>query len=95
MPNREPENLTVAGTGASGAIFLKHLLLALERDARVKVVNFIVSDSGMRVLAEELGVRGRSNVVAQLLGKFPAKFTSRATLTSAPTSPAARIRRMG
>ena len=74
MPNREPENLTVAGTGASGAIFLKHLLLALERDARVKVVNFIVSDSGMRVLAEELGLRGRSNVVGQLLGKASRKI---------------------
>jgi 4-hydroxy-3-polyprenylbenzoate decarboxylase len=74
LPNREPENLTVAGTGASGAIFLKQLLLALERDARVKVVNFIVSDSGMRVLAEELGLRGRSNVVGQLLGKSSRKI---------------------
>jgi 4-hydroxy-3-polyprenylbenzoate decarboxylase len=30
-------------------------------------VNFIASDSGLRVLAEELGVKGRSNLVRQIL----------------------------
>lgn len=64
-----PGNLSVATTGASGSIFLKHLLLILERDARVKVVNFIASDSGLRVIAEELGLKGRSKLVEQLIGK--------------------------
>lgn len=68
MPNQPPRNLTVATTGASGAIFLKHLLLAVGRDARVQTVNFIASDSGLRVLAEELGLKGRSNLVSQILG---------------------------
>src|SRR4029077_7086121 len=31
-------------------------------------VNFIASDSALRVMAEELGIRGRSNLVGQLLG---------------------------
>jgi len=74
LPNREPQNLTIATTGASGSIFLKHLLLAVERDARIKTVNFIASDSGLRVLAEELGIKGRNNLVAQLLGKSSRKI---------------------
>jgi 4-hydroxy-3-polyprenylbenzoate decarboxylase len=68
LPNHPPQNLTVATTGASGSIFLKHLLLAVIRDERVKTVNFIASDSALRVLAEELGLKGRSNLVGQILG---------------------------
>jgi 4-hydroxy-3-polyprenylbenzoate decarboxylase len=30
-------------------------------------VNFIASDSGLRVMAEELGIRGRANLVRQIL----------------------------
>ena len=76
MPNQPPQNLTIATTGASGAIFLRHLLLAVGRDRRVGTVNFIVSDSGLRVLAEELGLKGRSNLVGQILG-FPGGRSSR------------------
>ncbi len=63
-----PENLTVATTGASGSLFLKHFLLTVERDPRVKTVNFITSDSGLRVMAEELGVEGRSDLLRQIIG---------------------------
>src|SRR6266852_4995313 len=45
-----PENLTVATTGASGSLFLMHFLRTVERDPRVKTVNFIVSDSGLRLI---------------------------------------------
>jgi len=68
LPNHPPQNLTVATTGASGAIFLRHFLQAVERDRRIHAVNFIASDSALRVMAEELGLRGRSNLVAQILG---------------------------
>jgi len=68
LPNHPPQNLTVATTGASGSIFLRHLLLAVMRDERVKTVNFIASDSALRVLAEELGLKGRSNLIGQILG---------------------------
>ena len=67
-------NLTVATTGASGATFLKQLLLALEHDQRVKTVNFIPSDSALRVMAEELGISGRSNLVQQILGSDSQKI---------------------
>jgi 4-hydroxy-3-polyprenylbenzoate decarboxylase len=68
LPNHPPQNLTVATTGASGAIFLRQFLQAVERDRRIQTVNFIASDSALRVLAEELGLRGRSNLVGQILG---------------------------
>lgn len=63
-----PQNLTIATTGASGAVFLRELVSTVDRDARVQTVNFIASDSALRVMAEELGLRGRSNLVNQLLG---------------------------
>ncbi|HSY90717.1 MAG TPA: UbiX family flavin prenyltransferase [Candidatus Binatus sp.] len=63
-----PQNLTVATTGASGAIFLRQLLLAVARDERVTTVNFIASDSALRVMAEELEIKGRSNLVGHILG---------------------------
>jgi 4-hydroxy-3-polyprenylbenzoate decarboxylase len=69
LPNHPPQNLTVATTGASGSIFLRQLLLTVERDRRVQTVNFIASDSALRVMAEELGLRGRSDVIGQILGR--------------------------
>ena len=72
MPTAEksaPRTLTVAVTGASGSIFVKHLLDALDRDDRVGTVNLIFSDSGLRVMAEELDGAGRSDVVGKLLGR--------------------------
>ncbi len=72
MPHQPPKNLTIAATGASGAIFLRHFLIAVDADDRVETVNFIASDSSLRVMAEELDLKGRSNVVSQLLGA-PAK----------------------
>jgi 4-hydroxy-3-polyprenylbenzoate decarboxylase len=76
LPNHPPQNLTVATTGASGAIFLRHFLLAVERDQRVHHVNFIASDSALRVLAEELNIKGRSNLVSQILGSSGSRPSS-------------------
>jgi 4-hydroxy-3-polyprenylbenzoate decarboxylase len=67
------KNLTVAITGASGSIFGQRLLQALEGDARVTHINFIASENSLRVLAEELQLSGRSELVAKLLGKPSAK----------------------
>ena len=74
MPNHPPQNLTIATTGASGAVFLRHLLLAVERDKRVQTVNFIASDSALRVMAEELNLRGRSDLVKQIIGRTARKI---------------------
>jgi 4-hydroxy-3-polyprenylbenzoate decarboxylase len=79
LPTQSPRNLTVATTGASGSLFLKHLLLAVERDSRIETVNFIPSDSAMRVMAEELGIRGRNNLLGQILGHDPARKSERSS----------------
>jgi flavin prenyltransferase len=71
---RIPENITVATTGASGALFTRELLLALEADARVKVVNFIASESALRVFAEELQLSGRKDLLQRLLSRECAKI---------------------
>lgn len=77
MPNHPPQNLTVGATGASGVLFLRHFLQAVERDRRVENVNFIASDSALRVIAEELGLRGRSNLVRQILGRDSTKAAAK------------------
>jgi flavin prenyltransferase len=73
LPYPPPQNLTIATTGASGSVFLRQLLLAVARDRRVHTVNFIASDSALRVMAEELGLRGRSNLVEQVVGHTSSK----------------------
>ena len=89
LPNLPPQNLTVATTGASGSVFLRALLLAVERDPRVQTVNFIASDSALRVLAEELDIQGRSNLIAQLLS---AGGSSSAEKVSPRSSPKTSVR---
>jgi len=66
-------NLTVAITGASGAVFGRELLRALEADARVERVHFVASENSLRVMAEELGVSGRTGLLDKLLGATPKK----------------------
>lgn len=68
LPNHSPRNLTIATTGASGAIFLRNFLAVVDRDERIETVNFIASDSALRVMAEELDLKGRSDLIPQLLG---------------------------
>ena len=72
--NSAPRTLTVAITGASGSIFARHLLDALDCDERVAIVNLILSDSGLRVMAEELQVSGRNELVEKLLGRSSQKI---------------------
>jgi len=64
----EAVNLTVALTAASGAVFCRELLRALEADARVARVSFVPSENSLRVLAEELSLGGRNDLLEKLLG---------------------------
>jgi flavin prenyltransferase len=61
-------NVTVAVTGASGAALAQQLLRSLEADARVTAVDFVASQSALRVMAEELHLAGRNDVLEKLLG---------------------------
>jgi 4-hydroxy-3-polyprenylbenzoate decarboxylase len=65
--------LTVAITGASGAVLARELLRALEADRRVSGVHFVASENSLRVIAEELDLSGRSNLLEKLLEGTPTK----------------------
>jgi len=67
-------NLTVAITGASGSILGRELLRALEADERVSGIDFVASENSLRVIAEELGVSGRTGLLEKLLGATPTKI---------------------
>ena len=67
-------NLTIATTGASGSVFLQELLRVVEQDRRVSTVNFVTSDSGLRVMSEELNLPGRDKAVERLLGSKSSKI---------------------
>jgi 4-hydroxy-3-polyprenylbenzoate decarboxylase len=67
-------NITVGITGASGAIFARELLVALEADARVDKVHCVPSENALRVFAEELGFSGRNGLVEKLLGTPSSKI---------------------
>lgn len=64
-----PSILTLAITGASGSLFAAEALRALAADSRVQHIDLVVSDSALRVLAEELKLPGRNNLVERLLGQ--------------------------
>ncbi len=74
----ERMHLTVAITGASGAVFGRELLRALESDDRVARIHFVASENSLRVVAEELGISGRTDLLEKLLGAIPAKIIQHA-----------------
>jgi 4-hydroxy-3-polyprenylbenzoate decarboxylase len=54
------------------------MLRALEADARVARVHFVASENSLRVLAEELGLSGRNNLLEKLLDGTPVKTVQHA-----------------
>ena len=74
VPETAPlRTITLAVTGASGTVCATHMLRALETDDRVGRVHLVASSAALRVLAEEAGVSGRTQLAARLLGHEPAK----------------------
>ena len=67
-------NLTLAITGASGSLFAREMLRALDADKRVARVHLVISSSALRVLAEESGINGRNTLAEKLLGRSSAKI---------------------
>jgi len=64
----QSRNITLAVTGASGSIYAAEMLRALAADSRVTKINFIASESSLRVFAEELKLSGRNDLPEKLLG---------------------------
>jgi 4-hydroxy-3-polyprenylbenzoate decarboxylase len=56
MANPQGRIITIGVTGASGAIFAQKTLMLLEDDARVGRVQLVVTETGQRLFAEELGI---------------------------------------
>ncbi|WP_158793942.1 UbiX family flavin prenyltransferase [Granulicella sp. L60] len=73
-----PTNITLAVTGASGSVYASEILRALAADDRVAKINFVASDSALRVFAEELNLSGRNNLAEKLLGAPCAKLQQHA-----------------
>jgi flavin prenyltransferase len=71
-------NLTVALTCASGAVFCREMLRALEADERVARVHFVASENSLELLSGELGLSGRNDLPEKLLGFAPVKTVQHA-----------------
>jgi 4-hydroxy-3-polyprenylbenzoate decarboxylase len=56
MPETQGQIVTVGVTGASGAILAQKALTLLDADPRVARVHLILTDTGQRLFAEELGI---------------------------------------
>ena len=61
-------NVTLAVSGASGALVASSMLRMLAADARVTRVDLVVTESALRVMAEELGISGRPQMLERLAG---------------------------
>ena len=67
------KTITVAISGASGAIYAQRLLWHLERSDEVGRIHLVVSKAGRRVLAEELDVEGGSEALVEALVGRPSE----------------------
>lgn len=71
--SRSNKTLTLGITGASGSIYAQEMLRALAADERISHVDLVASDAALRVLAEELQLAGRNQLVEKLLGSSCSK----------------------
>jgi flavin prenyltransferase len=65
--------ISVGVTGASGALFAQKALALLEEDARVARVHLVVTETGQRLFAEEMGLTSGD------LKQLPSRILGRAT----------------
>ncbi len=56
MSETRPQVVTLGVTGASGAILAQKTLALLEEDSRVGRIHLVVTETGQRLFAEELGI---------------------------------------
>jgi flavin prenyltransferase len=76
MPQTQGQTVTVGVTGASGAILAQKTLALLEADARVARVHLVVTETGQRLFAEELGISAGDlkQLPARILGGSTTKI---------------------
>ncbi len=76
MADIQKQIVTVGVTGASGAILAQKTLALLEEDARVARVHLVVTETGQRLFAEELGLSAGDlkQLPSRILGHPAAKI---------------------
>ncbi len=76
MPPTQAQIITVGVTGASGAVLAQKTLALLDEDARVARVHLVVTETGQRLFAEELGLSSGDlkQLPSRLLGRPAAKI---------------------
>ena len=76
MADTQKQIVTVGVTGASGAILAQKTLELLEEDARVARVHLVVTETGQRLFAEELGLSAGDlrQLPSRILGRPAAKI---------------------
>jgi 4-hydroxy-3-polyprenylbenzoate decarboxylase len=73
MPRTQGQIITVGVTGASAAVLAQKALTLLEDDSRVARVHLVVTETGQRLFAEELGLSSGD------LKQLPSRIAGRAT----------------
>ena len=76
MAEEQKQTVTVGVTGASGALLAQKAVELLEADPRVERVYLIVTETGQRLIAEELGLTSGDlkQLPARLLGRPSSKI---------------------
>lgn len=74
MPG-DPQIITVGVTGASGAVLAQKALDLLDRDPRVARIHLVVTETGQRLFAEELGMASGDlkHIAARVIGRSSSK----------------------
>jgi flavin prenyltransferase len=76
MPTEHGQIVTVGVTGASGAILAQKTLAMLDADSRVARIHLVVTETGQRLFAEELGISSgdAKQLPARILGAASKKI---------------------
>jgi len=76
MHENDRKIITVGVTGASGAVLAQKILTLLDSDARVERIHLVVTETGLRLFAEELQITsGNSDqLVQRLVGRSSKKI---------------------
>jgi 4-hydroxy-3-polyprenylbenzoate decarboxylase len=76
MPRTQGQVVSIGVTGASGAVLAQKALQLLEGDTRVARVHLVVTETGQRLFAEELGISSGDlkQLPSRILGHPAAKI---------------------
>jgi 4-hydroxy-3-polyprenylbenzoate decarboxylase len=76
MPTDHGQIVTVGVTGASGAVLAQKTLAMLDADSRVARIHLVVTETGQRLFAEELGISSgdAKQLPARILGAASKKI---------------------